>query len=167
MSNNILYAVLLSASLAVGQPMMAAPSVAVVNMRTENMVNPMGIGTSIPRFSWQITSTKKGVVQTSYRILVASTPDKLQRGEADLWDSGEQKSADQLWIPYQGKALLSGAEAYWKVCITTNRGKSEWTVPQMFTIGLLGETKWSGTWIGLEDLQPGEQRGMQDRKSVV
>lgn len=55
------------------------------------------------------------------------------------------------------------APAYWKVRITTNKGKSEWTEPQLFSIGLLGETKWSGTWIGLEDPQPGEQKGMHTR----
>ena len=155
--------VLLTASLSATLPLSAASHVDVVKMRTENQVNPLGIGTSTPRFSWQITSDKKGVVQTSYQILVASSKEKLDRNEADLWDSGERNSDEQLWIPYQGKALLSGAQAYWKVRITTNKGKSEWTEPQLFTIGLLGETKWSGTWIGLEDLQPGEQKGMHTR----
>lgn len=155
--------VLLTASLSAALPLSAASHVDVVKMRTENRVNPLGIGTSTPRFSWQITSDRKGVVQTSYQILVASSREKLDRNEADLWDSGERNSDEQLWIPYQGKALLSGAQAYWKVRITTNKGKSEWTEPQLFTIGLLGETKWSGTWIGLEDLQPGEQKGMHTR----
>lgn len=163
MKNNILMSVLLTASLSAALPLSAASHVDVVKMRTENRVNPLGIGTSTPRFSWQITSDRKGVVQTSYQILVASSREKLDRNEADLWDSGERNSDEQLWIPYQGKALLSGAQAYWKVRITTNKGKSEWTEPQLFTIGLLGETKWSGTWIGLEDLQPGEQKGMHTR----
>ena len=155
--------VLLTVSLSAGLPLSAASHVDVVKMRTENRVNPLGIGTSTPRFSWQITSDRKGVVQTSYQILVASSREKLDRNEADLWDSGERKSDEQLWIPYQGKVLLSGSEAYWKVRITTNRGKSEWTESQLFTIGLLGENKWSGTWIGLEDLQPGEKKGMHTR----
>lgn len=163
MSNHILYNVLLAASLSATLPISAASQVEVVRMRTENRVNPMGIGTATPRFSWQITSTKMGVVQTSYRILVASSREKIDRNEGDLWDSGERKSDDQLWIPYQGKALQSGAEAYWKVRISTNKGKSEWTEPQHFTIGLLGETKWRGTWIGLEELQPGERKGLHTR----
>lgn len=148
-------------------PMMSsalyAGNVNVVQMRTENRVNPLGIDTQTPRFSWQITSEKKNVVQTSYQILVASSQEKLNQNIGDLWDSGEQKSSEQLWIPYQGKALLSNDVAYWKVRITTNRGKSEWTEPQMFTIGLLGETKWGGTWIGLEELQEGEAKGMHTR----
>ena len=106
--------VLLTASLSATLPLSAASHVDVVKMRTENQVNPLGIGTSTPRFSWQITSDRKGVVQTSYQILVASSREKLDRNEADLWDSGERNSDEQLWIPYQGKALLSGAQAYWK-----------------------------------------------------
>lgn len=114
--------VLLTASLSATLPLSAASHVDVVKMRTENRVNPLGIGTSTPRFSWQITSDRKGVVQTSYQILVASSKEKLDRNEADLWDSGERNSDEQLWIPYQGKVLLSGAQAYWKVRITTNKG---------------------------------------------
>lgn len=163
MSNKILNVVLLAASLSPTLPLLAASNVEVVKMRTENRANPMGIGTAKPRFSWQITSGKKDVVQTSYRILVASSKEKIDRDEGDLWDSGEQRSADQLWIPYQGKSLRSESQAYWKVRITTNKGKSEWTEPQFFTVGLLGETKWSGNWIGLEELQPGERKGVHTR----
>ena len=68
--------VLLTVSLSVGLPLSAASHVDVVKMRTENRVNPLGIGTSTPRFSWQITSDRKGVVQTSYQILVAFLPEK-------------------------------------------------------------------------------------------
>lgn len=143
--------------------MLCAGNVNVVHMRTENRINPLGIDTPTPRFSWQITSEKKNVVQLSYQILVASSQEKLNQNDGDLWDSGEQKSSEQLWIPYQGKTLLSNDVAYWKVRITTNKGKSEWTEPQMFTIGLLGETKWGGTWIGLEELQEGEAKGMHTR----
>lgn len=64
---------LLTVSLSAGLPLSAASYVDVVKMRTENRVNPLGIGTSTPRFSWQITSDRKGVVQTSYQILVASS----------------------------------------------------------------------------------------------
>ena len=139
---------------------MTAANVEISRTTAENRVNPIGLGTTVPRFSWQTTSKKTGVVQTSYRIMVASTLEKLNKGEADLWDSGEQKSDEQLWIPYAGKTLRYAAEAYWKVCITTNKGKSEWSAPQRFTVGLLGECHWRGQWIGLEELQPGEQRGL-------
>ena len=43
--------VLLTVSLSVGLPLSAASYVDVVKMRTENRVNPLGIGTLTPRFS--------------------------------------------------------------------------------------------------------------------
>ena len=90
--------VLLTVSLSAALPLSAASHVDVVKMRTEKQVNPLGIGTSTPRFSWQITSDRKGVVQTSYQILVASSREKLDRNEADLWDSGERNSDEQLCV---------------------------------------------------------------------
>ena len=43
--------VLLTVSLSAGLPLSAASYVDVVKMRTENRVNPLGIGTLTPRFS--------------------------------------------------------------------------------------------------------------------
>lgn len=140
-----------------------AANVVVSHLTTENMTNPLGLGTTVPRFSWQLSSEKRQVVQTAYHIMVASTPRLLERGEADLWNSGEVKSDAQLWIDYRGRALQSGDEAYWRVRVTTNRGKTEWSAVQRFTIGLLGENRWSGRWIGLEELQSGERKGMYTR----
>lgn len=141
---------------------LAAP-VTVSRPTVEHMTSPLGLGTTVPRFSWQTTSDKRDVVQTAYQLEVASTPDRLARGEADLWQSGQVRSADQLWISYGGKPLHDGDDAYWRVRIWTNRGASAWSTPQRFSIGLLSETRWSGRWIGLEELQPGEHKGMYTR----
>lgn len=135
----------------------------VVSLRTEGLVNPIGIDTTEPRFSWQTRSDKRDVMQTSYRIIVASSPEKLAKNEGDLWDSGDVGSDAQLWIPYQGKKLESNTQAYWKVRVNTNGGQSGWSEPQKFSVGLIGETRWGGRWIGLERLMPGEDRGLRTR----
>lgn len=49
--------VLLTASLSAALPLSAASHVDVVKMRTENRVNPLGIGTSTPRFSGRLLLT--------------------------------------------------------------------------------------------------------------
>ena len=77
--------VLLTASLSAALPLSAASHVDVVKMRTENRVNPLGIGTSTPRFSWQITSDRKGVVQTSYQILVRSEERRVGKECRSRW----------------------------------------------------------------------------------
>ena len=135
------------------------------SLRTEGMTgNPLGLNTAVPRFSWQTRADReRDVVQTAYRLLVASTPERLARNEGDLWDSGEVGSDRQLWVAYRGKRLASGQHAYWKVQVVTNRGRTPWSTPQHFSIGLLGETQWRGRWIGLEQLLPGEHAGLHSR----
>ena len=127
--------------------------ISVSNLRVENLVEPLGIGTAEPRFSWQITADKeKDVVQTGYEIVVTS-----DKGE--LWNTGRVESDEQLWVPYRGPQLKSGQHLSWRLRVFTNRGDSEWSAPQRFSIGLLTESRWGGRWIGLESLQEGEQMG--------
>ncbi len=140
-----------------------ASEVVLYSLTTEGLTNPLGIDVTAPRFSWKIKSDKKCLVQTGYEILVASSREKLDAGDGDLWNSGKVESDAQLWIPYKGKVLKDNQHAWWKVRITTNKGKSEWSDVQTFSIGLLGETHWKGRWIGLEELVPGDQQGMHTR----
>ncbi|MBR0489779.1 MAG: family 78 glycoside hydrolase catalytic domain [Prevotella sp.] len=137
--------------------------VSVYDLRVENLQSPLGIATDKPRFSWKISGTAQHLFQTGYRILVASTAEELAQDKGTLWDSGDVQSDEQLWIAYQGVKLQSNQRAYWKVCITTTQGKSAWSEPQIFGVGLLNESKWSGQWIGLEGLQAGEEAGMHTR----
>lgn len=141
-------------------PMALAAKVSVGDLRVENLTNPLGISTTVPRFSWRITSDKNNTLQTAYRILVASTQHKLEQGEGDLWDTGNVASDQQLWISYAGAKLHKNQRAYWKVMVQTNKGRSEWSQPAQFSIGLLMESQWSGRWIGVDTLQQGERRGM-------
>ena len=113
-------------------PMTIMAKVSTYDWRVENLHAPLGLDTQVPRFSWKIESDKRNVVQKSYQILVASSMEKLQRNDGDLWNSGEVVSNNQLWISYQGARLKSNQRAFWKVRITTNHGKSEWSEPQEF-----------------------------------
>lgn len=145
---------------------MDAAHIVVKNLRTENRVCPLGLQTTTPRFSWQTEADVNDVQQTGYRILVASTPDKLAQGIGDLWDSWGVASDKQQWIDYEGKPLKDNQRAYWKVKVYTNRGESEdipTLRPDSFGIGLLGETHWGGRWIGLEQLMPDEHGGLHSR----
>lgn len=140
-----------------------ASSVELYGLTVEGLVNPLGIDVISPRFSWKIHTDKKDVTQTSYEILVASSKERLNANDGNLWNSGIISSDEQLWIPYKGKELKDNQHAWWKVRITTNKGKSEWSEPQTFSIGLLGETHWKGRWIGLDSLAVGDRRGMHTR----
>jgi alpha-L-rhamnosidase len=135
------------------------PDVSVSNLRVENMVNPLALDPSTPRFSWVIDSKKQDVRQTAYQIVV--TGDK-----GELWNSGKVESDQQLWVGYGGSQLKSNTACTWKVKVWTTAGESDWSSDACFSIGLLDEGKWSGYWIGLEQLLPGEERGMHTRMAA-
>ena len=120
----------------------ATGKVQVTDLRVENMTNPLGLDTDRPRFSWKLTADVGGVVQTAYELTVESD------GRV-LWNSGRVESRQQLWVPYGGTPLKSGQYCTYRVRVHTNKGMTEWSQPHPFSIGLLGESYWSGRWIGL------------------
>ena len=140
-------------------PLLAFAKVEVTNLRVENLDKPLGIDTNEPRFSWQITSDKKNVCQTAYQIVVSGD-------QGELWNSGRVESDQQLWVRYGGSQLKSNTVCTWKVKVWTTVGESDWSSEECFSIGLLDEGKWSGYWIGLEQLLPCEERGMHTRMAA-
>ena len=62
------------------------------NLKCEYLVNPLGIDVPEPRFSWTLTSSRRGQLQAAYHILVASSRDKLDQNVGDIWDSGKVDS---------------------------------------------------------------------------
>ena len=96
------------------------PVVMVEDLRVENLTDPMGIDTRIPRLSWKIVSAEQDVMQESYHILVASSPERLAQDKGDLWDSDVVKSDSSLWISYKGKALKDNQRVWWKVRVATS-----------------------------------------------
>ncbi|WP_288317767.1 family 78 glycoside hydrolase catalytic domain [Xylanibacter caecicola] len=131
-------------------------AVTVTDLRTERMANPMSVDTPTPRLGWRIVSDKNDVMQTSYHIIVASTPEKAQNLEGDLWDTQVDTDRSQ-WIVYAGKELRSNTRCYWRVRVNTTKGSSDWSETAMWNIGLLNESDWSGVWIGLDHAMPWEK----------
>ena len=74
-----------------------AARMTVTYLRCEYRVNPEGIGELHPRLGWilQAEAGARGVRQTAYQIIVASTPELLAQGTGDLWDTGAVNS-DQM-----------------------------------------------------------------------
>ncbi len=149
------------------------PAVTVTDLRTERLVNPMSLDTPSPRLGWRIESQLRDVKQTAYHIIVASTREKAEAVEGDLWDEVNDRRIEEpnngsrsQWIPYEGKALKSNTRCYWRVKVTTTKGESDWSEVAMWNVGLLTESDWSGYWMGLESMLPGEERGMHTRMAA-
>lgn len=123
-------------------------------MKTEQKTSPVGTEARQPHFSWWIDARERGLWQSSWQVMVGSSEERLKKGEADLWDSGEVSSGEQTWIAYKGKPLEPARKYYWKVRIRDKNGKlSPWSRITTFTTGLPGQENWDGTqWIAYEVL---------------
>ena len=92
----------------------AEAQLTVCDLRTERMTNPMSIDTPTPRLGWRIESTEQNVMQASAHIIVASTREKAEALEGDLWDTIIEGDQSQ-WVKYEGKKLKSNTRCYWRV----------------------------------------------------
>ncbi|MEA5460396.1 family 78 glycoside hydrolase catalytic domain [Arcicella sp. LKC2W] len=120
------------------------------HLRCELLVNPVGIEVINPRLSWEIKANLRGVEQTAYQIVVASSVEKLAKNDGDLWDSGKVISSETIHNRYTGKPLKSRQACFWKVKIWTNKGETAWAENASFSIGLRNYVDWKGRWIGLD-----------------
>ncbi|RSN86913.1 alpha-L-rhamnosidase, partial [Streptomyces sp. WAC 05379] len=101
-----------------GAPAAAAPSsprTAVEGLTVEHRNNPLGVDAEHPRFGWRMTSPVRGRRQSAYRILVATTPDRLTPSRADIWNSGRVTSPDSIAVRYDGPALRASTRYHWTV----------------------------------------------------
>ena len=122
------------------------------NLRCEYLNNPLGIDTTIPRLNWQIQSDKRGISQSAYQVLVASTKKNLAQNIGNLWNSGKIKSDQSIQVEYAGSPLASGQDCFWKVRVWDQDGRvSAWSKPAAWSVGLLNRHDWQAHWIGQQN----------------
>lgn len=120
-----------------------------VALSCENQTDPLGIDASAPRLSWQLQGNARGLRQTAYRILVASSAEALADDRGDLWDSGRIDSDQCRDVGYRGRPLTSRERCFWKVQAWDQDGKlSPWSHSAQWTMGLLRPQDWNAKWIG-------------------
>jgi len=120
-------------------------------LKTESLINPLGIDAKTPRLSWIIESAKRSERQTAYHVLVASSKEKLDKNIGDIWDSQKIESENSTSILFEGAELNSGKEAFWKVKIwNADSRESKWSPTAKWSMGLLDESDWKAEWIGLD-----------------
>ena len=122
----------------------------VKNLKCEFMENPIGIDVEKPSLSWEIEADVRGLKQKGYHILVASSLEKLNANEGDLWDSGLIRTELSTNVLYDGIPLDSRTTCYWKVKTTTNLGNSDWSQPAQWIMAFTDNKEWKATWIGLD-----------------
>jgi len=123
-------------------------------LTVENKLEPIGVDVKQPRFGWTIQTDRQGYRQLAWQIQVASTKEKLEQGNADIWDSKKVNSSDQAFIAYQGNQLQSARQYFWRVKIWSTAGEeSVWSEPSFFVTALLNKQDWnSAKWVAYEEL---------------
>jgi hypothetical protein len=119
-------------------------SARVVDLRTEHMVNPIGIGEVNPLLMWQVRGAAR---VKAYEIRVARAPAELGQGKL-LWDSG-RVTWKGFGAAYISQVKLTSRErAAWQVRVWDGHNHaSPWSTPATFEMGLLSPNDWSARWI--------------------
>lgn len=123
--------------------------------------NSLTVESERPLFSWLVEAKGYNKSQSTYHILVASSEEKLNENDTDLWNSKKVKSAQSAHVKYQGKALKPMQKYFWKVRIWDETGQeSSWSPVQNFKMGLIDESNWGDAkWISLnKDTRTSEHR---------
>ena len=116
-------------------------------LKTEYLVNPIGLDNPNPRFTWQMNDASQGAKQTAYRVLVDTDSTSLVKTSAKLWNTGWIKSDDNLVI-YSGQPLKPFTKYFWRVDIADgSQKKSNKVYIASFETGMMKMENWQGAWI--------------------
>jgi alpha-L-rhamnosidase len=120
----------------------------VVELRCESQRNPLGIDERRPRLGWAFESGERDQAQFAYQVVVASTRAALDRGQADLWDSGRTAGQQSAEVVYDGRPLASRRTYHWKVRVWDRQGRvSPWSAPAHWETAFLDPAEWTARWL--------------------
>jgi alpha-L-rhamnosidase len=120
------------------------------HLTTDSLVQPLGIDTEQPLFSWQLQDAAFGARQTAYRLRVATSPALLKSAKPDAWDSGVVKSDQSVGIKYAGPPLKPQQRYYWQVESWDKDGKAYPASDVTWWETGLMNAGWKAKWIGYE-----------------
>ena len=116
----------------------------IVELKTNDLVNPVGIDTTNPIFSWKMESAVTGQKQTAYQITVAKDKNLTDV----VWDSNKQETNKSVGIEYEGEVLQQSTTYYWNVTVWDKDGVAIQSDLASFEMGLFGEDAWADSqWI--------------------
>lgn len=120
----------------------------VSNLSCEYQTNPLGLDEPAPRLGWTISSDRRATAQGTCRVRVATTPEILTTGGADVWDSGVVATPSAC-LTYAGRPLNSRERCWWTVDLRDNYDRSAAApTPAWFEMGLLDPSDWRAGWMG-------------------
>jgi alpha-L-rhamnosidase len=115
------------------------------DLRTEHLVNPLGLDEPAPRFSWKLADTRIGAAQTAYQLEVSAR-------DTVVWDSQRVDNDTSVLVAYAGPALAPHTRYHWRLRIWDHTGTaSAWSATAWFETGFLNPlAPWpAAEWIHL------------------
>lgn len=85
------------------------------DLRFDNQVEPLGMALRQARFSWLVKDTRRGAMQSAYRVVVSTDSTVSATGPNLVWDSGKVASDRSIQVPYGGPTLKPRQRYFWKV----------------------------------------------------
>ena len=111
-----------------------------IDLKCEHLVNPLGIDSPQPRFTWRLNPGQG--FQHEYKIEVSED----KNFNTVVWNSGMNVSSANLAV-YQGQKLKPFTRYWWKVTVYTASGNETISQPAEFETGMMGMHNWQGSWI--------------------
>lgn len=119
----------------------------ITDLKCEYLSNPIGIDELYPRFTWQIRSEERGILQKKYQLVVGTTEKEVASGRGNIWDSDTIKSST-IPVVYQGPSIQPFTRYFWSVRLQDESNRwSEWASPAYFETGVIKQENWKGQWI--------------------
>lgn len=109
-----------------------------INLKTEHMVNPLGLQTANPTLSWNCAD---GITQTAY-LIIAKSKNRI------VWDSGKVASA-LMSTRYDGPAAGAKERIDWSIALWDENDNNGDISSAWFEMGLTDES-WRAKWIDPE-----------------
>ncbi|MFD0940885.1 glycoside hydrolase family 78 protein [Pedobacter boryungensis] len=115
------------------------------NLKTEYLINPIGLDNPNPRFTWQMADARKGAKQTAFRIMVSTDSVALLQEKSNQWNTGWLQTSTCLRA-YSGPLLKPFTTYFWRVDVV-NDAKITRTKIASFEMGMMNPANWKGAWI--------------------
>jgi len=125
----------------------------------DGLASPIGLGLSDVFFGWRLSDSRRGAVQSAYRIVVTREDLTGRQTSSRVWDSGRVRSTSDAFVSYAGPPLAPDTVYGCRVQIWDGSGQpSPFSRAAMFETGL-GDADWRARWIRRptnQNLEPDE-----------
>ncbi|MCM3781645.1 glycoside hydrolase family 78 protein [Neobacillus mesonae] len=111
----------------------------------------LGTDQLVPRFSWKLTSGRRGTKQQAYQLVIS----KDVIFHSLVWDSGQVISEQSIQVEYGGPSLTSRTRYYYRVKVWDHFGEvSDWSDIGWWETAFLDSSEWQASWITTSAASP-------------